>query len=252
MDHLTWGGVVPGLARSFRVLRYDRRGHSRSERVAGPGGIRNDVADLDGLLETLDFAPAHILGNSFGGAIVLRLACERPELFRSLLAHEPTLFDLLAGDPTTQTALDEWRRRESRVVEHIARGDMEGGARQFVETVAAGPGAWDRIQPEIRQTMIANAATFPDETQDPGAFTLDLAALAGFTRPALLSHGNRSFSFFPPIVRKLAGVLPRAELREFAGAGHVPHTSHPAEFVDAVTAFVIAVETGQAGKDACE
>ena len=33
-DHRNWDLVVPGLARTFRTLTYDRRGHSQSERLA--------------------------------------------------------------------------------------------------------------------------------------------------------------------------------------------------------------------------
>ena len=34
-SHQTWGLVLPELADAFRVLTYDRRGHSRSEHPAG-------------------------------------------------------------------------------------------------------------------------------------------------------------------------------------------------------------------------
>ncbi len=54
-------------------------------------------------------------------------------------------------------------------------GDHERGARLFVDTIALGPGAWDG-QPTsgMRETFIANAATWLDEIRDPDALHLDL------------------------------------------------------------------------------
>lgn len=46
IDHQNWAGIVPALARSFRVLTYDRRGHSQSGRPAGQGSVAEDVSDL--------------------------------------------------------------------------------------------------------------------------------------------------------------------------------------------------------------
>ena len=87
--HGSWGdatswGLVAGLAESFRVLAYDRRGHSRSERADTPGSVDEDGDDLAALLEALDLAPAHVATNSWGGNIALRLATRRPDVFRSL------------------------------------------------------------------------------------------------------------------------------------------------------------------------
>ena len=73
-DHHSWDRVFPHLAESFRVLSYDRRGHSLSERPDTQGSVDEDAADLAGLIEHLDLAQAHILGNSFGGSISLRMA----------------------------------------------------------------------------------------------------------------------------------------------------------------------------------
>ena len=50
-SHHNWDRVVPGLAKSFRVLAYDRRGHSQSQRLTGQGSVREDVADLAALIE---------------------------------------------------------------------------------------------------------------------------------------------------------------------------------------------------------
>ena len=106
-------------------------------------------------------------GNSFGASITLRLAGERSDLLRGIIAHEPPLFSLLANDPSVAPMLDEVGKRIGAVVERIASGDDAGAARQFVETVALGPGGWDRLSPDLKETFITNAPTFLDEAHDP-------------------------------------------------------------------------------------
>jgi pimeloyl-ACP methyl ester carboxylesterase len=59
-SHHIWDLVVPRLAESFRVLAYDRRGHSESQRPTGQGSVREDVADLAALIEHLGLAPAWV------------------------------------------------------------------------------------------------------------------------------------------------------------------------------------------------
>jgi pimeloyl-ACP methyl ester carboxylesterase len=158
-DHHGWDGIAPGLARSFRVLTYDRRGHSQSERPDGQGSVREDVADLAVLIEKLDLAPAHILGNSSGGSIALRLAAERPDLFRSLLVHEPPLFGLLK-EPASYDALRTFEERIQAVIGLLEKTKTEAGARQFVETIAFGPGASEPLPGDLKQTFIFNVPTF--------------------------------------------------------------------------------------------
>ena len=156
-SHNDWDLVVPRLADTFRVLTYDRRGHSKSERPGGRGSVREDVADLAALIEHLGLVPAWVVGNSFGASITLRLAGERPELFRGFIAHEPPLFSLLSDDPVLAPLLEEVDQRIKAVVERIGFGDHAGAAEQFVETVALGPGSWAQVAPEIQQTHIENA-----------------------------------------------------------------------------------------------
>jgi pimeloyl-ACP methyl ester carboxylesterase len=45
-SHHNWDPVVEGLAGHFRVVAYDRRGHSESDRPPGQGHFSEDVADL--------------------------------------------------------------------------------------------------------------------------------------------------------------------------------------------------------------
>ncbi|MGH2969981.1 MAG: alpha/beta fold hydrolase, partial [Solirubrobacteraceae bacterium] len=141
-DATNWALVAPGLAEAFRVLIYDRRGHSRSERPNTKGSVDEDGADLAALLEALELAPAHVVTNSYGGNIALRLATRRPYLFRSLSCHEPPLWALLEDDAESQEMLQQGAHSLEEVGRCIAEGDHEGAARQFVEEVAFGPGAW--------------------------------------------------------------------------------------------------------------
>jgi pimeloyl-ACP methyl ester carboxylesterase len=232
-DHHNWNAVVPALSQSFRVLTYDRRGHSQSERPPGQGSVREDVADLAGLLEALNLAPAHIVGNSFGGSIVLRLAGERPDLFRSLIVHEPPLFRLLEDESARRSM-----ERMGAIAELLAADRIEEGARQFVETVAFGPGAWEQFSPRTRETFIFNAPTWLDEARDPDALTLDCRPLRNFSHPVLLTVGQQSAPFFPPVVSKIREALPHAMVKTFQGAGHVPHLSHPEAYVEMLRVFV--------------
>jgi pimeloyl-ACP methyl ester carboxylesterase len=115
---------LPGLAQRFRITIYDRRGHSQSERRPTQGSIREDVADLAAIIERTG-APAHVLGNSMGASISLRLASERPDLFRTLNVHEPPLFDLLRDDPNTKPMVEAMDDRMRAVINDLAAGNME-------------------------------------------------------------------------------------------------------------------------------
>jgi pimeloyl-ACP methyl ester carboxylesterase len=240
-DHHIWDGIVPALARSFRVLTYDRRGHSHSQRPAGQGSTLEDVADLAALIEQLRLAPAHILGNSFGAVITLRLAATRPELFRSLLVHEPPLFGILGSSPPAES-IQAAQTRIRAVVDLLQKGEMETAAREFMDNVAFGPGAWRQFPPEMRRTSVDNAPTFLDEERDPESRTIALSALAGFSRPMLLTQGDQSAPFFPIIMDKLAEALQGAERQTLVGTGHVPQVTDPDEYVRTIEAFIGRIE----------
>jgi pimeloyl-ACP methyl ester carboxylesterase len=83
-DHNNFGAVIPGLAESFRVVAYDRRGHSLSDRPEPLGTRRDQEDDLAALIEALGLGPAHVVGTSFGSAVAPRpgRAAARPRPLR--------------------------------------------------------------------------------------------------------------------------------------------------------------------------
>ena len=235
-DATSWRFVVPGLAESFRVLAYDRRGHSRSERPDTLGSVDEDGDDLAALLEALDLAPAHAATISYGGNIALRLATRRPALFRSLCCHEPPLWSVLGDDAEAQRMLAQSARSIEAIAGRIAAGDHEGAARQFVEEVIMGPGAWENALPaETRATMVQNAPTFLDELQDPNANAVDRDALSGLGMPGRLTHGTESPPVFARVCDRVAELIPGATRQAIDGAGHVPHLTTPERYIEAAT-----------------
>jgi pimeloyl-ACP methyl ester carboxylesterase len=237
-SHHSWDLVVPSLAPSFRVLAYDRRGHSESERPTEPGSVREDVADLAGLLEHLGLGPAWVVGNSFGASIALRLAGERSDLCRGIVGHEPPLLSVLADDPAMAPLLEDVGRRVAAVLERIAGGDHEGAAEQFVETVALGPGSWAQLPLALQRTFIENAPTFLDEANDPEQLAFDPEWIKVFARPCLLTIGDQSPPMFAPVVNRLAAILPGVEVVTIPGAGHGPHVTHPDAYVETLVSFI--------------
>jgi pimeloyl-ACP methyl ester carboxylesterase len=238
-DHHNWDMVVGELSKTFRVLTYDRRGHSQSERPAGQGRMEEDIDDLIGLINHHNLSPANIAGNSFGAAIVLKTAAKRPDLFRSMIIHEPPLLGLLKDNPRAQEILQTVNARIKAVVDIIASGNMEKAAEDFVEKIALGPGEWVKLPAEVQKTFIYNAPTWFDEMHDPNSLQIELTTLSDFKKPALISDGSISPPFFPFIIDKLKNAMPHAKRITIEGAGHVPHMSHPEKFIAIVRNFCI-------------
>jgi 3-oxoadipate enol-lactonase/4-carboxymuconolactone decarboxylase len=79
-----WDGILPALQGRYRVLRYDTRGHGRSQVLDRSITIDDLAADLIGLLDALEIARAHVVGLSLGGMIGQALASRNPERVISL------------------------------------------------------------------------------------------------------------------------------------------------------------------------
>ena len=238
-DHHNWDAVVPELAKEFRVVTYDRRGHSLSERPPWQGKVAEDVDDLAALIHYLNIFPANVIGNSFGAIITLKLAIQDPELFNTTSIHEPPLFSLLKDEPTTEKILQAVEERIKAVVDLLKKEKNKEAAELFVETIAFGPGAWKNLPPQLQETFIFNAPTWLDEMQDDNSLRIDLSKLRNFSKPVFMSQGEASPPFFPIILDKIFTVLPHAERKTFAGAGHVPHITHSKDYVEILADFIL-------------
>jgi pimeloyl-ACP methyl ester carboxylesterase len=79
-SYANWRLVLPALAENFRVLAPDMVGFGFSERPANiEYGVQTWADQVVGLMDTLEVPKAHLVGNSFGGAIALRIATQHPD-----------------------------------------------------------------------------------------------------------------------------------------------------------------------------
>jgi pimeloyl-ACP methyl ester carboxylesterase len=89
----------------------------------------------------------------------------------------------------------------------------------------------------FRAVLEANAPTYLDEMADPTASSIDIAALATTAVPLLLTHGTESPVLFPAVIGELAKLVPAARVEILEGTGHIPHQTHPEEWIAPLMAF---------------
>ena len=79
-----WNPQLKLLESHFRVLRYDMRGHGKSEATDGAYTLDQLAADVIGLLDALNIHFVHFVGLSIGGMIGQCLALDYADRLKSL------------------------------------------------------------------------------------------------------------------------------------------------------------------------
>jgi len=234
-DHRSWQRVIPYLTGEHQVVSYDRRGHGESTCPPGQGTIGQDCDDLAELLRALDLEAPLVVGHSYGASMALLLGAHHPELTGGLVIHEPPLFMLLHADKTTRHLAELASEHIRQAAILISQGAVEQGVRYFVDHAAFGSGTWDMLfTPEIRQTCIAHADTWLDQSRDPDRLSVRPELLFGYPHRIVVSHGDSGPIAYALITDILAATIPTAHRHIIKGAGHAPHLSHPQEFADLV------------------
>ncbi len=87
-----WDEVVRGLAPYYRCIRYDTRGHGRSDVAKTATSMKDLAADAAGLLDALGISRAHMAGLSIGGMTAQALAAAFPEKVASVALMATTAY----------------------------------------------------------------------------------------------------------------------------------------------------------------
>jgi len=230
-----WRALMENLAPRFRVLAADSYGAGRSPAwpTDRPLSLSDEVALLDPLFARVR-EPVSLVAHSYGAAVALIAALERPDRVHSLALYEPTLFALLDQESPQPNDADGIRRALALAAAALDAGDTAQAARCFVD-FWAGPGTWDRT-PEERQGSIAASVTNIRGWAD--ALFREPTPLRAFSWlgvPVLYMVGKHSPAPARGVARVLTPALPRVQVVEFEGMGHMGPVTHP-ELVNGVIA----------------
>jgi 3-oxoadipate enol-lactonase len=104
-----WRPQVAALSGEYRVLRYDTRGHGKSDISTGPYSIEKLAQDVITLLDLLEIEQADFCGLSLGGMTGIWLAINRPARIRRLV---------LANTGAKIGTVQGWNARMDAVTNH--------------------------------------------------------------------------------------------------------------------------------------
>jgi 3-oxoadipate enol-lactonase len=230
-----WDDVVPTFAASYRVLRYDVRGHGRSGGT--PGAITIDVMrdDLRALLERLGIGRTHLVGLSMGGMIAQAFAAAHPERVDGLvLADTAAEFDAPIRAAWRERAATARRAGMAPLVEPtVERWFPEGFRRTAPQTC-------ERVRAYVR-------------AMDPEGYAAAGEALARLQLTERLGHirartlvavGELDDAIPQRFSEQLAASIRGARFLRWPGVGHAPPLQIPAAFARDVLAFLGAASVG--------
>lgn len=226
-----WAFQVPALARRYRVLAPDLRGHGRSPRLRGRVTVDAMARDVAALLAALDAPPAHVVGLSLGGCVAQALALDQPARVRSLVLVNTFARPASAGPRSTLrlvTRLGLLTCAPMRTVAaHVARG----------------------LFPRADQRELYLAAVASLSSNPRGTYFASLRALAGFDVrrrlralrcPTLVIAGDRDRTVPLAAKRLLHGSIADAELLVVGDSGHATPYDQAERFNAALLAYLDA------------
>lgn len=220
-----WDRQIPGLARSFRVIRWDLPGHGGSPAglLPAPAGMADLARLVLGLADSLGHATFAYAGISLGGAVGTHLAAHHPSRITSLaLLCTSARF----GEP------GPWLDR-AESVRARGTGPLAATARDrwFTPAFAAsGDHAADALPADQRAV-------------DPESYAVCCEILAGLdlrpalsrvTAPTLVVAGREDKATPPPHARALADGIRDARLVELPRAAHLANVEQPRAVLDAL------------------
>jgi pimeloyl-ACP methyl ester carboxylesterase len=223
-SYANWRLVIPALAENFRVVAPDMVGFGFSDR---PEDVKYSLDtwanQAVGLMDTLGIRKAHLVGNSFGGAIALRMATKHPDRVGKLvlMGSMGVPFEITEGLDTVwgyeasvenmRKVLDFFTYDKSAIDDELARSRYEGSIQPGFQE------AFSAMFPAPRQRWV-EAMTIPDEE------------LKKLPHRTLIVHGREDQVIPVSNSYYLEGVLENGDLIVYSHCGHWSMIERNADF----------------------
>jgi 3-oxoadipate enol-lactonase len=217
-----WDPQHDALAKRFRVIRYDTRGHGGSEIPPGPYSLDDVGNDVVELLDHLHIERAHFAGLSLGGMTGMWLGANAPERVDRLvlLCTSEKL-----GPP------EMWADRANTVREH--------GTKAIVDTTLE---RWFTDGYRKRFDLSAIRTMFESDDDDGYANCCAViqhmdqtATLANIAAPTLVIAGAQDPATPPEHAERLVAAIPNARLEVLDPGAHLVNVERP----EAVTELIV-------------
>jgi pimeloyl-ACP methyl ester carboxylesterase len=207
-----WGFQIPALAKRYRVITVDSRGHGRSTRNEASYSYQLMADDVLALLDWLEIPRASIVGWSDGGIIGLDIAMRHPERLEKLFVFGAnySVSGVKTGfedDPVFGAYIE--RSAKDYVRLSPTPDDFKG----FVDAVVE---MW-MTQPEYSAAQLGSIRT-----------------------PTVIADGEHDEAIKPQHTKEMASLIPGADLVIFPGGSHFAFLQDPEAFNKAVLKFLDA------------
>ena len=225
-DLAMWNPQIDALRRTFRVVRYDTRGHGTSTVTPGPYAVERLGRDVVGVLDGLGVGRAHFCGLSLGGITGMWLGIHAPDRLRRLV---------LANTAARIGPPDNWNAR----IDKVKTGGMAAISSAVLDRwftpafMAAHPAKMAAMRKMMESTpaegYVACCAAVRDMDQRD--------AIAAIRAPTLVIAGTQDVATPAADGRFLANQIKGAKYVEL-DAAHISNIEAAPAFTDALLAFL--------------
>jgi 3-oxoadipate enol-lactonase len=229
MNLSLWDELAAALAPEYRVIRFDARGHGRTEATKAPYTFELLSDDVVGLMDHLEVPKAHFVGLSMGGMVGQYLGLLYPNRFASL-----TLASTSSRVPPEGRAL--WQQRVKDTREKGIESQVQVAIPRWVTEAnkVAKPEVLARLTKNLLGTSVDGFCGWG------GAIaTLDVTGrLKAITLPTQVIVGEEDPGTPPAAARGIHGEIKGSTLIVAPKLSHMLCTEEPAIFNGYITAFL--------------